>query len=169
MGTLGQPPEPRASYRQITGMAESRAAIDEVIEAAQKSLSIFDYNLGQRGFGDAARIEKLRHFLLAGRAHRLRIALHEPELLERHEPRLIALLRQLPGSIAIHRTVGQARDATDPFVVADDHSVWHLQHNDLSRAIVALHSPQDAAPLRERFEEIWELSEPAIGSSTLGL
>ena len=162
-------PEPRASYRQLTGLTESIAAIDEVISVAQKTLSIFDYNLDHRGFGDVARIEKLRHFLLAGRAHRLRIALHEPEQLERHEPRLIALLRQLPASIEIHRTVGQARNASDPFVVADDHSVWHLQHHDLPRAIVALHSPPDAAGLRDRFEEIWELSEPAISASTLGL
>ena len=168
MSTPGKP-EFHASYRQVSGQGESRAAIDEVIAAAQKVLSIFDYTLDQRGYGDVVRIEKLRRFLLAGRAHRLRIALHEPEHLERHQPRLITLLRQFPGSIAIHRTVGQARNATDPFVVADDHSVWHLQHHDQSRAIVALHSPQDAAPLRDRFEEIWELSEPAISATTSGL
>jgi hypothetical protein len=169
MSTLGSPPEPKPDYRQVNGLAESRAAIDEVIVAARKTLSVFDYDLDHRGFGDPARIERLRHFLLAGRAHRLRIALHDPERLERHEPRLLALLRQLPGSIAIHRTVGQARSATDPFVVADDHSVWHLQHHEQPRAIVALHSPENAAPLRDRFEEIWLLSEPAISSSTLGL
>jgi hypothetical protein len=162
-------PEPKASYRQIEGLAQSRDAIDEVIGAAQKNLAIFDFSLENRGYGDVARIERLRHFLLAGRAHRLRIALHDPEFLERHEPRLIALLRQIPGSIAIHRTMGQARNASDPFVVADDHSVWHLQHHGQPRAIVALHSPADASPLRDRFEEIWELSEPAVGSSTLGL
>ena len=168
MSTPGKP-ETHAVYRQISGLAESKAAIDEVIATAQKSLAIFDYTLGNRGYGDPARIERLRHFLLAGRAHRLRIALHDPEVLERHEPRLLMLLRQLPASIAIHRTVGQARNATDPFVVADDHSVWHLQHHDQPRAIVALHSPQDAAPLRDRFEEIWELSEPAISATTSGL
>ena len=168
MSTPGTP-EPKASYRPLSGIAESKAAIDEVIATANKTLSIFDYNLEHRGYGDVGRIERIRRFLLAGRAHRLRIALHEPEYLERHEPRLITLLRQLPGSIAIHRTVGQARNATDPFVVADDHSVWHLQHHGQQRAIVALHSPADASPLRDRFEEIWELSEPAVGSSTLGL
>ena len=162
-------PEPSASYRQITGLAESRAAIDEVIATAQKTLSIFDYTLANRGYGDAARIERIRHFLLAGRAHRLRIALHETQQLERQEPRLLALLRQLPGSIAIHRTIGQARNASDPLVVADDHSVWHQLHHDQPRAIVALHSPADAVPLRDRFEEIWELSEPAVSASTLGL
>lgn len=168
MSTADNPP-PRADYRQISGLAESRQAIDEVIAAVQTTLSIFDFTLDHRGFGEAVRIEKLRHFLLAGRSHRLRIALHEPGQLERQEPRLIALLRQLPGSIAIHRTVGQARNAMDPFVVADDHSVWHQMHHEQLRAIVALHSPADAAPLRDRFEEIWQLSEPAVGASTLGL
>ncbi|MBL0144131.1 MAG: hypothetical protein IPP91_19005 [Betaproteobacteria bacterium] len=168
MSTLGKP-EPHPAYRQIAGMAESRQAIDEVISVAQKSLCIFDYTLDQRGFGSPARMETLRQFLLAGRAHRLRIALHEPELLERHEPRLMMLLRQLPASIAIHRTVGQARNACDPFVLADDHSVWHQQHHDQLRAIVALHSPADASPLKDRFEEIWELSEPAVSSTTTGL
>jgi len=66
-----------------------------------------------------------------------------------------------------HGRPGAQRDRS--FVVADDHSVWHLQHHDQNRAIVALHSPADAAPIRDRFEEIWELSEPAISSSTLGL
>jgi hypothetical protein len=169
MSTPGNEPAPKATYRQIEGMAQSREAIDEVIGAAQKLISVFDYTLLNRGFSDVARIEKLRRFLLAGRAHRLQIALHEPELLERHEPRLLALLRQFPSSIAIHRTVGQARAATDPFVVADDHSVWHQQHHDQQRAIVALHSPADAAPLRGRFEEIWELSEPAVSATTTGL
>jgi hypothetical protein len=168
MSTTGTP-EPKRDYRQISGLVESRAAIDEVIAAARKSISIFDYDLDQRGFGDPARIEKLRTFLFAGQAHTLRIALHDPERLHRAEPRLLMLLRQLPRSISIHRTVGEATKATDPFVLADDHSVWHLMHQGQPRAIVALHSPPDAAPLRDRFEEIWELSEPAVSPTTSGL
>jgi len=162
-------PDPKPVYRQIASVEESKAAIDDVINAAQKLISIFDYDLNHRGFGDPLRIEKLRAFLLRGRAHRLRIALHEPEHTERREPRLVALLRQFPGAISINRTVGQARNATDPFVLADDHSVWHQLHHDQLRAVVALRSPADVVALRERFEEIWELSEPAISSSTLGL
>jgi len=162
-------PGPAPVYRQIASVEESKAAIDEVIGAAQKLISIFDYDLDHRGFGDPLRIAKLRAFLLRGRSHRLHIALHDPEHAERHEPRLVTLLRQFPGAIAIHRTLGQARNATDPFVLADDHSVWHQLHHDQLRAVVALHSPADAVPLRGRFEEIWELSEPAISSSTLGL
>ena len=108
-------------------------------------------------------------FLLAGRAHRLMIALHDTDPLERDCPRLITLLRQFPMSIEIHRTLAQARNASDPFIVADDHSVWHQLHHEQPRAIVALHSPADAMPIAQRFDEIWDLSEPAVSATTLGL
>lgn len=171
MNTTPRPSQaaPRREYRRISGIGESMLAIDEVIATAQKSICVFDRTLSFRGFGSPARIEQLRQFLLAGRAHRLRIALHEPEQVVRDEARLIGLLRLLPAQVSIHRTLAQARDATDPFVVADDHSVWRQFHFDQPRAIVALHSPADATPILQRFEEIWELSEAAVTATTLGL
>jgi hypothetical protein len=161
--------QPNSSYRPIFGTAESQAAIDEVIGVADKTLRVFDLSLANRGFNSPTRADRLREFLVRGRAHRLHIALHETDGLERDCPRLLALLRQFPMSIEIHRTLGQARNATDPFVLADDHSVWHQQHVEQPRAIVALHSPPDAVPIMQRFEEIWELSEPAVSATTLGL
>lgn len=157
------------SYRHIFGNGESLAAIDEVIATAQSTLRVFDITLGNRGFNSPQRAESLRRFLLAGRSHRLLIALHETEGLERECPRLIALLRQFPMSIEIRRTLAQARQAMDPFVVADDHGVWHQAHHEQLRAIVAVHSPADAIPIAQRFDEIWELSEPAVSATTLGL
>ena len=156
-------------YRQLSGIADSQQAIDEVIGAAERTLRIFDISLSNRGFNTPARADRLREFLVRGRAHRLLIALHETELLERENPRLLRLLRQFPMSIEIHRTLAQARNATDPFVLADDHSVWHQLHFEQPRAVVALRSPADALPIAQRFEEIWDLSEPAVSATTLGL
>ena len=163
------PGAPKPGYRPIFGIADSLAAIDEVIASAERTIRIFDVSLGNRGFNSPGRAEKLREFLVAGRAHRLLIALHETETVERDCPRLVTLLRQFPMSIEIHRTVAQARNAMDPFVVADDHSVWHQLHYEQPRAIVALHSPMDATPIAQRFDEIWDLSEPAVSATTLGL
>lgn len=168
MSADAQPPS-GPSYRAVFGTAESLAAIDEVIAAARGTLRVFDATLTGRGFDTPARSEKLRQFLVAGRAHRLLVALHEPESLVRDCPRLLSLLRQFPMQVEIHRTLAQARNATDAFVVADDHSVWHQLHVTQPRAIVALHSPPDAVPIAQRFEEIWELSEPATSATTLGL
>jgi hypothetical protein len=163
------PAAPQPSYRPISGTAESLVAIEEVVGAAQRAIRIFDVSLSNRGFNSPRMADKLRSFLVAGRAHRIFIALHEPELLERECPRLLMLLRQFPMSIEIHRTLAQARVAQDPFVVADDHSVWHQLHHEQPRAVVALHSPADAVPIMQRFDEIWDLSEPAVSATTTGL
>jgi len=159
----------KSDYRILSGVAESLAAIDAVIASARRTLRIFDVTLSNRGFNTPARAEKLREFLVAGRSHRLLVALHDTSLLERENPRLLILLRQFPMSIEIHRTVGEARNAHDPFVVADDHSVWHQVHFEQPRAVLALDSPPDALPIAQRFDEIWELSEPAVSATTLGL
>ena len=156
-------------YRQISGQAESLAAIDEVIAAAERTIRVFDITLSNRGFNSPARAAQLRDFLVRGRAHRLLIALHDTDLLERECPRLLILLRQFPMSIEIHRTIAQARNAADPCVIADDHSIWHQLHFEQPRAVVALHSPTDALPIAQRFDEIWDLSEPAVSATTLGL
>ena len=161
--------EEHKGYRLISGIAESLEAIDAVVDSAERTLRIFDVTLSNRGFNTPARAERLRQFLVAGRAHRILIALHDTELLERENPRLLGLLRQFPMSIEIHRTLAQARNAKDPFVVADDHSMWHQLHFEQPRAVVALHSPADALPIAQRFDEIWELSEPAVSATTLGL
>ena len=158
-----------SSYRQVTGIAESLQAIDQVVAAAQRTLRIFDISLSNRGFNSPARADALREFLVRGRSHRVLIVLHETSLLERDNVRLLTLLRQFPMSIEIHRTIAQARNAMDPFVVADDHSVWHQLHYEQPRAVVAIHSPEDAAPIAQRFNEIWDLSEPAVSATTLGL
>lgn len=160
---------PKPEYRPLSGLAESQAAIDEVIGAARHTLRLFDISLTGRGFNAPARIERLRSFLVAGRAHRILIALHDTETLDRDATRLLALLRQFPMSMEIHRTLGQARRAADPFLLADDHSVWHQLHYEQPRAIVALHSLPDAVPLGQRFDEIWELSEPCALGRVLGL
>jgi len=157
------------AYRTVFGAAESLAAIDEVIARAHQAVRVFDPSLARRGLDAPSRAEKLREFLVGGRSHRLLVALHDPETLARDCPRLIMLLRQFPMQVEIHRTLAQARNAADAFVLADDHSVWHQLHVTQPRAIVALHSPLDALPIAQRFEEIWELSEAAVSATTLGL
>jgi hypothetical protein len=169
MSETGTETAPKPSYRPIAGIADSLAAIEEVVGAARNTLRIFDVSLSNRGFNSPARVDRLRELLVAGRSHRILIALHDTALLERENPRLLMLLRQFPMSIEIHRTVAQARNAQDPFVVADDHSVWHQHHHEQPRAIVALNSPADAQPILQRFDEIWEQSEPAVSATTLGL
>jgi len=48
-------------YRQIVGIAESLAGIDEVIATARQTIRVFDISLTNRGFNSPARATQLLH------------------------------------------------------------------------------------------------------------
>ncbi len=159
-------------YRLMDTNADALVAIDQVIGAARRELRIFDASprtLHDRGFGSPAMIEKLRRLLLGSRGHSLRIALHETQGIEAELPRLIDLLTRFSGQIQIHRTIGQAAEARDPMIVADDAHFWRKLHVDQPRSVITLNNAADTRPFLERFEEIWEKTELAVSGSTLGL
>ena len=163
---------PEKIYRLMETRAEARAAINEVLALAAREIRIFDADpklLKEREFGQPARVETLRKMLLASRDHNLRIVLHDTRSIESEVPRLVALLTQFSGQIQIHRTLGQAAEAHDPMVIADDAHFWHKLHIDHPRSVVTLHSAVDTRPFLQRFEEIWDQSELAVTGSNLGL
>ena len=161
--------DPGAARVCLEGVAESRVAIDRVIAAARNTLSVFDACLADPAWNNAERCALLKAFLLQRRGNRLRCVLHQPDYLERDAPRLVTLLRQYSSCIEIRRTLGEARCASDPLLLADDHSYWHRLHIEHPRFVLALNNPVDAVLLSRRFEEIWESSEPGWPPTTLGL
>ncbi len=170
--TNSPPPLSEKVYRLMETRRDAHTAIDEVLGQARREIRIFDASpklLKDREFGHAARIDLIRNLLLANRDHRLRIALHDTRGIESDLPRLIALLTQFSGQIQIHRTIGQATEARDPMVIADNAHFWRKLHVDHPRSVVTLHCAADTRPFIERFEEIWEQSELAVAGSNLGL
>ena len=168
----GNPASPEKTYRMMESRSEALAAINQVVALARTDLRIFDANplaLRERGFAAPSRVESLRNLLLANREHRIRIALHDTRGIEAELPRLVMLLAQFSGQLAIHRTLDAAAEARDPMIIADQAHFWRKPYIDHPRSMVTLHDQGDTAPFIERFEQIWEKSELAVSGSTLGL
>lgn len=167
---MGNPDEPL--HRVMESAAEASEAIGEVIAQASQTLRVFDETprrLRERDFGSPARIEALRQFLHAGRNRKLMVALHETAGIESELPRLVTLLGNYSGQVAIHRTLDAAREAHDPMVIADGAHFWHKLHIDHPRSVLTLHNAVDTQPILGRFEEIWSLTELGVSGSSLGL
>jgi hypothetical protein len=160
--------EPAPKHQPIEGNREFETALDAVIAAAQRELRVFDHTLST-GFNTPQRHDALRNFLSVSRGNRLRIVVHEPAHLDRNCPRLLNLLRSFSHSVTIHETQPQAKSVYDPFTVADDRHFVRRFHFDEMRGMFALNDPIGAHTLVERFEEIWEASQPAVTPTTLGL
>jgi hypothetical protein len=155
-------------HRRLEGSQEYEEAIDILLARPQRTLRIFDRQLGA-GYNSVRRYELLRTFVLRSRANRLYVVLHDAGSLARDCPRMANLLRQFPHAMSVHQTEGEAKRACDPIALADERDYLHRFHQDHARALLALDDPQGAHGLLQRFQEIWEASAPAVSATTLGL
>lgn len=160
---------PVSTSMLITGMQESRNAIDRVFGSAQKIIRIFENDLSDSGYKHPGRIRLLERFLLKNRNNKLQIVLHDTRTLDRDCARLMALFRRHSDAFSIKRTTDAAKHASDSLIVADSNSAWHRLHRDHPQATYVIGESPDMLLLIQRFNEIWESSETAAGAFTLGL
>jgi hypothetical protein len=153
--------------KPISSAAELDAAAATVIGHANGTLDIFAARLAPT-YNTRERAEALRRFLRANARNRLRIALHDAGDVERELPRVVELLRTFSHALLIFETGDEAKALADEFIVADDCHYLHRFHKDHAKGELALHEAA-AREMKRRFDEIWQVSTPAVAATTLGL
>ncbi len=163
---------PEPVYRLMESNADALEAIESLLAVAQHDIMIFDASpqmLRSRDFGRPQRIDILKAILLANRGNRIRIALHETAGIESELARLVALKGLFSTQLLIQRTVGQAREAKDVMIIADQAHFWRKPYFEHPRSVLTLHQPENAQPFVDRFEQIWESTELATIGGAVGL
>jgi len=161
--------EPTPQRTLLTLRSEYTLGYDRLVALAKRELRIFDPDLSELDVNSAPRIEALANLLRSSRTHRVFIALHDVEHVAKRCPRLIALLGSYSGAIFIHRTLGEAAKVQDCFVLADGEHLVRRPVTSQPRGVLVLNDPKECQPMRERFDEIWESSEPGVSANTTGL
>ena len=140
-----------------------------MIALAREDLRIFDPDARQLGLGSRDRTDRLFSFLRGAPTRRLRIVLHDVRHLEIDCPRFVQLCAQFGAQVQVQVTRGVARRAQDCFIVAD---TVHLVRRPVAaqpRGVLIEDDPSEAASQRDRFEEIWEDSDPGMTATVAGL
>ncbi len=152
----------------LSGVTAYEDAVDTLIDLALGRIRVFDRQLN-RAYNAHARTEALRRFLLANKANRLAIVVHDAARIRLDCPRLVALQRHFGHAVSIQQTQSIARGVYDPFAIVDGSHYARRFHFDNPRGVLVLNDAEGAGTLVQRFEEIWEASQPAVTATTLGL
>lgn len=158
-----------SSHEKFDTLNEYHAALNLVIQRAEKNLNIFDFNLADSACNSPQRFELLCDFLLAGRNNRLTIILHETDYLAKYCPRLMSLLTRFSHAIDIRQTWEQAKQIHDTFVLADNRHCVHRLHYDHPKCQLILEDIHGCAPFVQRFNELEKASDAALPPTILGL
>ncbi len=145
-----------------------RQAIDATLALASHEIRIFDRNTEQMALEEPARAELLAAFL-AGRDRRLRIVVHDPTFLLTRCPRLLALVRRYGHAVELRQSPDHLRNLADCEVLADKAHGTLRTHADHARGKRFVDDPQAIHPWWQRFDELWEASEPCSPATVLGL
>jgi hypothetical protein len=153
----------------LTARSEYLEGFNRLLGLARRELRIFDPDLSELGVNSPQCIALLSRLLRQNRNHRVYIALHDTGYASTHCPRLIALLGSHTEGLLIYRTEGDAARVQDCFVLADGEHLVRRPVSAQPRGVLVLDDPAECQPMRERFDEIWELSIPAVSANTAGL
>ncbi len=161
-------PQDLQSYRRIETRSQARAAFDDIVSRAQRSLRIADdcgefYGFDRKAFGDA-----LEALLGRGRDTTIEFVLHDPGFVERSCPRVVALLRRHWPRLRVLRSDEAARNYPRGFVVADDCVVLRRPHHDSALTLVDF-DEEAVAQARALLDELAAGATVAISASTTGL
>jgi hypothetical protein len=149
--------------------SEYAEGFGRLLQLARLELRIFDQDLSGLEMNSLPRIEMLARFLRESRSHRIYIALQEVEYAATRCPRLIQLLSSHTAAMFIYKTQGDAAKVQDCFILADGEHLVRRPVRTQARGVLVLNDPKEGQPMRERFDAIWESSEPGVSANTSGL
>lgn len=169
MSEVPENPEPVVEVIPFSLRSEYGSALDRVLALARTEVLVLDRDLADGDWGSLSRIEVLRAFLLGRRDSRLQIVVHDTTQIERNQPRLTILLRDFSHKFSILRTIEDARNASEGFVLVDGRHLVHRFHYDSMRGELAIHSPLKATKLRDIYDDVLPFTEPGVNATLLGL
>jgi hypothetical protein len=158
-----------AVYERFDTREGFQAAVDRLLEQPGRELRIFDRDGAALLLNDPARIERLERFLQASRTRRIYVVLHDPRHLQRHCPRMMALVARYSHAIQINCTQDEIRELQDSFMVLDSSHYLRRPVGAFFRGAIGLADENEALAMRGRFVEIWAASYPAVAGTTVGL
>jgi hypothetical protein len=153
----------------LQARSDYQRGFGRLLGLVRRELRIFDPDLSELDINSAERIAALARFLRGGPDRRIFVALHGADYVSKRCPRLIALLGIHASSIFIYQTIGDAAKVQDCFVLADGDHLVRRPVTAQPRGVLVLNDPKECQPMRERFDEIWESSIPAVSANTTGL
>jgi len=157
------------AYTLITSEADYRDACDAVLARAEREILIFDRDLTTPQFHRKARLDALSAFLTADRLRRIRIVLHDCSALERDMPGLVQLFLRFSHAIEVRQSPDNLRHLADSHLLADGRHGVRRFHADQPRSAIVIADEAYIHPWRQRFEELWQLSQPYTGLTATGL
>ncbi len=146
-----------------------RDRIASLIESAKREIVVFAPQMDAHFFNNSQLSRPLASFAARHQYNRARILIEDTSQVLRDNDRIVGLCRRLPEFIQLRQVAEEHLGFREMFVIVDGVSSLHQPDVTKYECVVEPAGRKRAAEMLERFELMWDRSEPAFGLNTAGL
>jgi len=171
MADMTHPSETSSSptYQRLRERNAVRDQIVALAEQAQREIVVFAPRLDPYFFNVALLSQALASFAVRHRQNRARILVEDVQQAVKDNDRLTGLCRRLGEFISLRQVGEDHRGRRDMFVQIDRRGYLYQQEVTRLDCLIDTAGGGEATALAERFDEMWERSEPVTAIQPLGL
>jgi predicted GNAT family N-acyltransferase len=155
------PPEAEAAeLKQFTSEADCIEGLAEALGWARRTMRIYSQELDHNFFDRDDVIDALSTFVRRGPPARLLILIHSSSAIISRGHRLLELARRLDSKVEIRAVPSELADDGHSCVVTDEQGYFLMPDHREYQGLANRYDPVQASRLAERFDYLWQRSEP---------
>lgn len=146
-----------------------RDAIATLIGLARREIIVFAPQMDAHFFNNSQLARSLASFAARHHHNLARILVEDTSQVLRDNDRIVALCRRLAEFIQMRQVAEEHLGFREMFVIVDGASYLHQPDVTEYECVVEPGGRQRTVELRQRFQQMWDRSEPTLGLNTAGL
>lgn len=150
----------RAEFRQFDGESDSVEGLLGLLDTPSRSVRIYSQELDHSLFDRTDVADALSAFVRHGPPAHLKILIHSSSSIVSRGHQLLELARRLDSKIEIRKVPGELATDRASFVLADDRGYFLLPDHREYQSMANAFDPVQTERLAERFDYLWDRSEP---------
>jgi len=149
----------RGIRQVLTGVGEVRAAVNQIMGLANRTLAILTHDLEPDVYDHDAFLETLKRFILARTFARVRVLIVEPERTLLSASRFVAMGRRLNSYIEFRRMRPELGIHPEAFFIADEQAVVYRARAENWEGMSDTYEPAVARMYLGKFDTLWNACE----------
>jgi hypothetical protein len=145
----------RGAREVLTGTAELRRAVVDIVSHAERSLAILTPNLEPEIYEHVEFLDALKRFVLARTYARVRVLISQPERAIRHGNQLVQMGQRLSSYIQFRNLAAESRPVQEAWCIADANALVYRADHATGEGVVDTYAPEIAKRYLDLFSELW--------------
>jgi hypothetical protein len=161
--------ETPSTRRILRERSEIAAQIATLVSQARREIALFAPELDPALFNTAALDHALIGFATNHRHNHARLLVEDAQQAVRDNTRLVELARRLSDFVDLRQVGEEHIGRRELFVLVDREGYLHQRDLTHPECLLDLHGHREAVELTQRFQEMWDRSQPIAAIRTTGL